>query len=81
MAIIHRIKPKFNSRSEQIVARLRESTGAAAPIDPQIKLKRLVAEASTVMALIHGGDWKVQIDHEIGYVLVSRRLSHQSNSR
>lgn len=67
-------RPLYKTRNEEIVAELREASGAAAPIDPYKKLKRLVAEASTLMALIHGGDWRPIVDHEEGLVAVVRRL-------
>jgi hypothetical protein len=73
MAIVHQIQPKYASRNDQIVADLRESAGAAAPIDPYVVVKRKTAELSCAMALIHGGDWRVQIDHDRGFVFVTRR--------
>jgi len=78
MALVHRIKPKYPTRNHQIVAELRESAGAAPPVDPHMKVKRLTAEIATAMALIHGGDWRPVIDHENGLVLVSRRPSGRS---
>lgn len=73
MALHHRIKPKFKTRTEEIVARLRAEAGADAPIDPLMAIKKKTAELAYQLALIHGGDWQVQIDHQIGYVMVSRR--------
>ena len=73
MALHHRIKPKFKSRNEAIIARLRAEAGASAPIDPFKAIKKKTAELAYQMALVHGGDWQIQIDHEIGYVMVSRR--------
>ena len=49
--------------------------GAAAPMDPMMVVKRKAAEISTAMALLHGGDWRVQIDHEVGLVAIVRRLT------
>lgn len=74
MALSHRIRPKYRNHNEQVVAELREAAGAAAPLDPKIVIKRKTAEVATVMALLHGGDWRVQIDHERGFVFVTRRL-------
>lgn len=74
MAIEHRIKPKFKTKNDAIVARLRAEAGAGAPIDPARKVKRLTAEVAIQMALLHGGDWRVEIDHEDGFVVVRRRL-------
>ena len=72
MAIEHRIRPKFKTRNEAIVAKLRAETGAGAPIDPAMKVKRLTAEVAIQMALLHGGDWMTKIDHQEGLVLVAR---------
>lgn len=72
MAIEYR--QQFASRNHEIVAHLREAAGAVAPLDPHIVVKRKAAEISTAMALLHGGDWRVEIDHQAGFVLVSPRL-------
>lgn len=42
------------------------ATGEAAEIE------RHAASIATAMALIHGGEWRVQIDHLTGLVLVRR---------
>lgn len=69
-----RYVPRYRTRNEAIVARLRAEAGADAPIDPYMKIKRLTAEVAVAMALIHGGDWAVQIDHQRQTILVGRRL-------
>lgn len=74
MAISHRIQPRYATKNEEIVAGLRDLAGAAAPMDPMIVIKRKAAEISTAMALLHGGDWQVQVDHDEGFVLVCPRL-------
>ena len=70
MAIEHRIKPKYESRNHQLVAELRASAGAGPPVDPYVKAKRLAAELSATMALIHGDDWTVQIGHDLRLVVI-----------
>lgn len=70
MAIKHQVKPKYRTKTEETVAKLREDAGAGAPIDPHIRIKRLAAELSCAMALVHGGDWRPVVDHEIPMVLV-----------
>lgn len=73
MAINHQIQPKFRTRNEEIVAQIRSAARAVAPMDPEIVIRRKVAEIATAMALLHGGDWRVEIDHEDGFVVVRRR--------
>lgn len=70
--VIHH-RPRHKTRNEEIVAELRKSAGAGPPVDPAIRVKRLVAEAAIQMALLHGGDWRVQFEPENGLVVVSRR--------
>ena len=70
MAINHQIRPKYQSRNDEIVAKLREAAGAAPPMDPLMVVKRKAAELSTAMALLHGGDWQAQIDHSVPIVLI-----------
>lgn len=74
VAIHHQIRARYATRNDEIVAGLRDAAGAGAPLDPKTVIKRKAAEISTAMALLHGGDWRVQIDHEEGLVLVARRL-------
>lgn len=81
MAIRHQIKPRFKTKIEATVAKLRAEAGAGAPIDPMVKVKRLTAEVAIQMALLHGGDWKPVVDHEKGYVLVSRRPPWEQDSQ
>lgn len=73
MGIQHQIRPKYRTKNEAIVAGLREASGAAPPIDPYMRVKKLVAETATVMALLHGGDWRVRVDHQEGLVMIARR--------
>jgi len=73
MSIQHRVKPRYQSKNDQIVAELRDAAGAAAPLDPATVIKRKAAEISTAMALLHGGEWRVQIDHPLGFVLITQR--------
>ena len=80
MAIQHRIQPKYATRNHQIVAELRESAGAAPPIDPAMRVKRLTAEVAIQMALLHGGDWRVQCEPENGLVVISRRRRRPQQS-
>jgi len=71
--IADRIRPKFKTKNEEIVAGLFAAAGADAPAAPEIVIKRKAAEISTLMALMHGGDWRVQIDHEDGLIVIARR--------
>ena len=73
MAISHQIKPRFATRNEEIVAGIIEAAGAVPPLDPYVVIKRKAAELSTAMALLHGGDWRVEVDHEDCFVVVRRR--------
>lgn len=70
-----KIGPRYKSRNDQIVAELRDSAGAAPPMDPTVVIKRKTAEIAIAMALLHGGEWRPVVDHENGFVMVSRRPS------
>lgn len=73
MAISRQIRARYQTRNHEIVAGLREAAGAAAPLDPHIVVKRKAAEISVAMAILHGGDWRVEIDHQAGFVLIAPR--------
>ena len=66
------------TRNEGIVADLRNAAGAGAPLDPRMIIKRKAAEISTAMALLHGGHWRVRVDHQEGLVMVARRGRRQT---
>ena len=73
MGIQHQFRQKFSSRNDEIVAGLREAAGAGPPVDPHMKVKRLTAEVAVTMALLHGGDWRIQIEHGAGLIVIARR--------
>jgi hypothetical protein len=73
MAIIHQVRRRYATKADEMVADLAASAGALAASDPRIVLKRKTAEAAYLMALMHGGDWRVQIDHEVGLIVIARR--------
>lgn len=77
MAISRQIKARYETRNHEIVARLREAAGAGPPINREMRVKRLVAEIATEMALLHGGDWRVQYQPDRGVIVVARRLRSQ----
>jgi hypothetical protein len=70
--MIHYV-PRYKTRNEEIVAELRSFAGASAPLDPEMVIKRKAAEIAIAMALLHGGDWRVEVDHQAGFVLVAPR--------
>lgn len=72
--IYDRIRRIYKTRNEAIVAGLVESAGALPAAAPEVVIRRKAAEISTLMASIHGGDWRVEIDHQAGFVLVAPRL-------
>jgi hypothetical protein len=74
LAIIHRIRPKYQSRNEEIVADLLYGTGGSTENELETVIKRKAAEISIAMAVLHGGDWRIQVDHEDGFVHITRRL-------
>jgi hypothetical protein len=73
VAIIHQIRRKYATKTEETIADLAASAGALGASDPKAVLKRKTAEAAYLMALLHGGDWRVQIDHEDGLIVIARR--------
>ena len=80
MAIIHQIRKKYQNRNEEIVADLLYGTDGATEGDLEIVIKRKAAEISFAMAILHGGDWRVQVDHEEGFVHITRRLQRTQKS-
>lgn len=80
MAIIHQVRRHFLSRNDEIVADLLYGTSAATEEEVSMVIKRKAAEISIAMAVLHGGDWRVQIDHDAAIVLITRRLRDSPKS-
>lgn len=74
MAIIHQIRRKYASKSEETIADLLYGTGVKTEEEMETVIKRKAAEISIAMAILHGGEWRVQIDHEGPFVHITRRL-------
>lgn len=66
-----RVKPPVKTRNEQIIEALREKVRAAAPQSPEMAVKKKAAELAALMAQLHGGQWRIQIDHDQGLVLIA----------
>lgn len=80
MATGPKIKPRRRARNEEIIAELRDAAGVYTPTDPKMVIKKKIAEVAVLMALLHGDDWRTQIDHEVGLVVVARRRRRQRRS-
>lgn len=74
MAIIHQIRRKFASKAEETIADLLYGTGVSTAEEMETVIKRKAAEISIAMAILHGGEWRVQIDHDEQFVHITRRL-------
>lgn len=80
MAIIHQIRRKYANKAEETVADLLYGTGVKSEDEMEAVIKRKAAEISIAMAILHGGDWRVQIDHEEPFVHITRRLQRNPRS-
>jgi 23S rRNA-/tRNA-specific pseudouridylate synthase len=74
MAIIHQIRRKYASKNEEIVADLLYGPGIGTEQEMDTVIKRKAAEISIAMAILHGGEWRVEIDHENCFVLIAPQL-------
>lgn len=81
MEIYRRIKPKYRTRNEEIIARIRAEVRADPPIDPHKRIKKKTAELAYLLALAHGGDWRVEIDPHASFVLLSRKQRRERRLR
>lgn len=73
MAIIHQIKRKYATKAEETVAELLYGPGVGTEQEVETVIKRKAAEVSIAMAILHGGEWRVKIDHDQWFVTISRR--------
>ena len=70
--MIHYV-PRHKTRNEEIIAALRKAAGVSDQVNPELAIKKKAADLAIAMALLHGGDWRVEIDHQAGFVLVVPR--------
>lgn len=80
MAIIHQIRRKYATKAEETVADLLYGSGVKTEEEMETVIKRKAAEISIAMAILHGGEWRVQIDHEEPFVYITRRLQGSRKS-
>lgn len=81
MAIIHQIRRKYATKAEETVADLLYGTGVKTEEEMETFIKRKAAEISIAMAILHGGEWRVHVDHDDGVVFITRRLRGSRKSR
>lgn len=57
-------------------------TDAVAHADAKMATARLLAEAlCEKMQKIHGGSWRIQIDHEAEFVMIARRADRPASPK
>lgn len=61
--------PREKTRSEDTLERLLD---LAWPMDPAKRIERDANSIAMAMRSIHGGEWRIQIDHLAGLVMVVR---------
>lgn len=62
--------PLEKTRGEASLEKLRALAANAWSLDPANRIKRDAASIATAMKAIHGGEWRVQIDHQHQLVLI-----------
>lgn len=65
----------YKSRNQEIVDQIRRQAGAVPQGDLRTVAEQRANELAATMALLHGGDWRVQIDHLHSIVVVTRVLA------
>ncbi|MFC3072389.1 hypothetical protein [Shinella pollutisoli] len=71
MAIIHQVRRKYANKTEETVGELINFAGAVSSTDPMGIIKKKAAEVADIMSILHGGDWRVEIDHDKRFVLIA----------
>lgn len=64
-------EPCERTRNEDTIQALREITGIW-PLSPASRVETAAAVIISAMTEIHGGEWRMQIDHQAGLVMVVR---------
>lgn len=63
--------PHEKTRRAETLAKLLGSSSCPMT-DPAMRIERDAASIASAMAMIHGGQWRIQIDHQLGYVVVKQ---------
>lgn len=58
------------TRGAETLARLRRIAEGVWPLDPAMRIERDAASIANAMAMIHGGEWRIEIDHQHQLVLI-----------
>lgn len=61
------------TRSQETLDQLLGLATGIWPMDPAQRIERDAASIASAMATLHGGQWRVQIDHLAGLVAVVRQ--------
>lgn len=78
MGLSHRLRPRHATRNDEIVADLQAVGTALATLDHRTVLQEKAEDIADLMALLHGGHWRVRIDHDEGVVMIARRGRRQT---
>jgi hypothetical protein len=63
--------PREKTRNKVTIEKL--LTSSVWPIeDPAARIRRDASSIASAMAMIHGGKWQILIDHQTGFVTVTR---------
>lgn len=65
--------PREKTRGEDALQTLRAMAFGIWPLDPALRIERDAASIASAMATIHGGAWRVEIDHQHQIVLIRPR--------
>lgn len=66
-------RPCEKTRNEITMANLRRMAGMR--LTPVQNIERYANAIAAEMMRVHGGNWRVEMDHQIGFVLVCRSRS------
>lgn len=70
--------PLEKTRRQGTLEKLLNSAAKGWSADPMKRIQEDADAIATAMALLHGGDWRVQIDHDEGFLLIVRRGRRQT---
>lgn len=65
--------PSEKTRGEEALTKLRAIAMGVWSLDPAMRIERDAASIASAMTMIHGGDWRVEIDHQHLTVLIRPR--------
>lgn len=75
MNLARRYRPRPRARTNNIIKEMETAANASGKMKAVSLVEERASEVAWAMGVIHGGSWCVDVNHDLGFVLIVPRLS------